>query len=447
MGVKKRLSVLWRKSVIRYLRFTPFKLLTVGFFTYVLLGLVAISIPFAQKGEVGIVDNLFNVVSAISTTGLTVGVVSERYTIFGQMILLLLIQLGTVGYMTLTSCLILARGDKLSRTRIKILGVEFALPEGLEIKSFVISVLLYTILIEAFGTIALWVRFQQLGVENPFWQGLFHSISSFGTAGISLFPNGLESFRTDVPINVIIMTLCMLGAIGFIVPADLWSRMMGYRKEITFTSKVILFFSLIIVLSGSLVYWLVEHQFGQYNLLTAFFQIIQASSTAGFNTVSIQSLKSATLVLMVFIMMIGASPSGTGGGVKNTTVSVMIAIVLSVLRGHPERITFLHHTIPASRIFSAVAVTIVYIHVAFFTIFLLCLTESLPFLDLCFESISALGTVGLSTGITSELSTLGKLILSATMFIGRIGPVTLGLAFFHTTSASHHDNIHTDLVA
>ncbi len=448
MFTKKKLRLLWKKLTVRFLRFTPFKLLTFGFFTYVLLGFLAISLPIAQQTKISLVDNLFNVVSAMSTTGLTVGVVSERYTIFGQLILLTLIQLGAIGYMTLTSCLILARGDKLSQTRIKILGVEFSIPEGLDIKNFVVAVFHYTFLVEVIGTLALWWRFQQLGVENPFWQGLFHSISAFGTAGISTFPHGLESFRTDVPINIIITLLSMLGAIGFIVPADLWSYMSGRRKEITLTSKVILGLSILIVLLGTLVYWMCEGNLGQNNLMTAVFQIVQASSTSGFNTVPIGSLRSATLVFIIFVMIIGASPSGTGGGVKNTTVSVMIAIVLSVLRGHPERITFLRRIIPASRIFSAVAVTILYIHAAFFAIFLLCLTESsLAFLDICFETVSALGTVGLSTGITGQLTTVGKLILTATMFIGRIGPVTLGLAFFHTKSNPNQNDISADLVA
>ena len=447
MSVKKQWRILWKKSILRFLRFTPFKLLTFGFFTYVLLGLVAVSLPWATKADISFVDNLFNVVSAMSTTGLAAGVVAERYSLFGQIVFLVLIQLGAIGYMTLTSCLILARGDQLSQTRIRILGVEFALPEGLEIRNFVVAIVFYTVLIESAGAFVLGHRFNALGIETPYWQGLFHSVSAFGTAGFSLLPNGLEPFRDDIPVNLTVMALCMLGAIGFIIPVDLWSRMTGKRKEITFTSKVILLLSAAIVLLGGLVYWICEGNTDFNNLLTAIFQIVQASSTAGFNTVPVSALNPATLVLMIFVMMIGASPSGTGGGIKNTTVSVMIGIVLSVLRGHPERITFMRRTIPPSRIFSAVAVIIVYIHVAIFTIFILCLTESASFLDLSFEAVSALGTVGLSTGITNDLTDMGKLILTATMFIGRIGPLTLGLAFLHTESNSKFDTIHADLVA
>ncbi|MGL6194389.1 MAG: potassium transporter TrkG, partial [Thermoguttaceae bacterium] len=218
------------------------------------------------------------------------------------------------------------------------------------------------------------------------------------------------------------------------VPADIFGRLTGLRRNVTLTTKVILGSSFVIFLTGTGGYFFCQmFSCGSRNWLASMFQIGSASTTAGFSTVPIGELAPATLVLIIFVMIIGASPSGTGGGIKTTSVTVLIAIVLSVMRGHPERISFFRQAIPMSRIFTAVAVVSTYILLLFFTVFLLCMTENLDFLPICFESVSALGTVGLSMGITSELSTYGKMIITVTMFFGRIGPLTLGLAILYNT--------------
>lgn len=409
----------------------PIKLLALGFLTYVIVGVSFISLPIAQKIPVSFVDNLFNVVSAMSTTGLATGAVSNMYTTFGELVLLCLIQLGAIGYMTLTSFFILSGSDRLSSTRIKILSAEFSLPDTFKIKQFVRHVIIFTLIVELIGAILLGLEFKALNLPTPFYSGVFHSVSAFSTAGFSLYSTGLEPFRDNIVVNFVIAALCYIGAIGFIVPLDIYRKIRGQSDEITFTSKVILTITALVAVLGTFGYFVLE----KTDLMIGFFQVMSASTTAGFNTVPIGALSTSTLIILIIAMIIGASPSGTGGGIKTTTVSALIGVVSSVMRGHPEKITFLKRTIPFNRVFTAVAAAVSYISLLTFAVFLLCIIEKHTFMQLCFETASALGTVGLSMGITSTLSDVGKIILTIVMFLGRLGPLTFGIAFFHSDTS------------
>lgn len=408
----------------------PYQVLILGFMFYVVLGIFFISLPFAQKTDNGLINNLFNVVSAMSTTGLTTGGISGMYTMPGLLVLLVLIQLGAIGYMTITSFIIIAGSNKLSKSRQKILCAEFPLPEGFRIKSFIKNIILYTFIVELIGILLLWRQFSLLGMESPLWSAIFHSVSAFATAGFSIYTNGFEMFKDNVAVNLIISFLCYAGAIGFIIPMDVYRKVTGKSSEITFTSKVILTITGIVALFGTILYLIGEHS----TLLSAFFQVMAASTTSGFNTVPIGNLAPAALTVLIVAMVIGASPSGTGGGIKTTGMSALIATVASVMRGHPEHITFMKRHIPLHRVFTAIAAAFTYIAFLIIAVYCLCLTENFSFIELCFEAASALGTVGLSMGITSGLTVYGKLIITLTMFFGRIGPLTLGLAFFKTNT-------------
>lgn len=408
----------------------PYQVLVLGFMFYVVLGVFFISLPFAQKIDNGVINNLFNVVSAMSTTGLTTGSIGQMYTMFGLLVLLVLIQLGAIGYMTITSFIIIAGSNKLSKSRQKILCAEFPLPEGFQIKTFIKNIILYTFIVELAGILLLWHQFLLLGLDSPLWSAIFHSVSAFATAGFSIYSTGFEAFKDNIAINLIISFLCYAGAIGFIIPMDVYHKITGKSREITFTTKVILIITGMVALFGTMLYLAGEHD----TLLSAFFQVMAASTTSGFNTVPIGSLAPAALTVLIVAMVIGASPSGTGGGIKTTGISALIGTVASVMRGHPEHITFMKRHIPLHRVFTAAAASFTYIAFLVIAVYCLCLTEKFSFIELCFEASSALGTVGLSMGITSGLTALGKLIITATMFAGRIGPLTLGLAFFKTNS-------------
>jgi trk system potassium uptake protein TrkH len=412
-------------------RLKPHQLLLLGFLSYVLLGLVLLSLPVARSASVGIIDNLFNVTSAISTTGLTTVIVSDSYTFFGEFVVLCLFQLGGVGYMTLSSFVVMARGQSLSGARLGVLRTQFALPKELKIRHFVRELVIFAAVIETVGATLLYFEFRAAGVENSLWSAIFHCVSAFATAGFSLNSNSLESFRDNEVVCLTVGTLSYLGAIGFIVIQDVWRTLWRRQQRISFTSKVILIVTSGIFFLGTPILFFSDASLQPLapwdRLWAAAFQIMTSSTTAGFNTVPINQLGTAALTLTMIVMVIGASPSGTGGGAKTTTLSALIAVLLTMLRGRTTVLLF-GHEIPAPRILAATASATLYLVCLATGILVLCLVESHTFLELVFEATSALGTVGLSMGITGDLTSVGKLIIVLLMFVGRVGPLTMGLA-------------------
>lgn len=340
--------------------------------------MIFISLPIAQKTHVSLIDNLFNVVSALSTTGLSTAGISDIYTTFGHVVLLCVIQLGAIGYMTLTSFFILSRSDSISKQRIKILSAEFTLPENFNIKSFVKNVFVYTFIIEFLGAIILFFQFKHLGVDTPLWSGFFHSISAFATAGFSLYSDSLMGYQNNTVICVTIAILCYLGSIGFIVPMDIYKCIKGEKREITLTSKIIILITLLICIVGTTIYTLDMNS----SVLEAFFQIASASTTAGFNSINLTNLSNTVLFVMIFVMIIGASPSGTGGGIKTTTLSALLGVINSVKDGHPDNITFLKKKIPPNRVMTAVANATTYVLLLAVSTTLVCFFDTHSFLEL-----------------------------------------------------------------
>lgn len=413
----------------------PFQFLVLGFLSYVIIGTAFLSLPISQATDVKAIDNLFNVTSAVSTTGLSTVSVSDSYTLFGQIVILVLFQLGGIGYMTLTSFIILARGRQLSNVRNGILGTEFSLPSEFKIHSFIFQVAVFTLIIEFIGTLVLFLEFRALGVESPLWMALFHAVSAFTTSGFSTFSNSMESFKDNWVICVTVGSLCYMGSIGFIVLHDAFLAVKSRAYRVTFTSKVILVLTALIFFVCVPLFYLSEPSLRNAGfaegILISSFQVMTASTTAGFNTVPIGNLAPASLTLLIIAMVIGASPSGTGGGIKTTSVSSCIGIVMSILRGR-STVTFFGHSIPDIRLMTAVASVSIYIGVLAAGVFTLSMAEEQEYIKLVFEAASALGTVGLSMGITGELGNTGKIIVTLLMFLGRVGPLTVGLSLFHS---------------
>ncbi|HSV99485.1 MAG TPA: potassium transporter TrkG [Sedimentisphaerales bacterium] len=435
----RRLCVCSQRTVTFFqagwLALKPAQMLACGFLSYALAGTALLSLPFARQTSVRLVDNVFNVVSAISTTGLATISVPDSYTFFGQFVLLALFQLGGIGYMTTTSFIILARGRPLSETRVGVFNAGFSLPQGFRVARFIRHIVIFSLVIETVGAALLYIEFRSYGVAQPLWSAVFHSVSAFATAGFSLNNNSLEDFRASGIVNVTIGALCYLGAIGFIVLQDAYLSSRSRRRRITFTSKVILAVTALVLAAEMPLFLACEPSLRSMpiheRIYAAFFQIMAASTTSGFNSIPIGQLSAASLTLIVVAMVIGASPSGTGGGIKTTSLSILLGIAGSTLRGR-STITFFRHQIPPHRVATAVASTTLYMGVLAGGVFLLSLTEKQDYLKLVFETASALGTVGLSMGITGELTDLGKWIVTAIMFIGRVGPLTLGFALMHS---------------
>lgn len=410
----------------------PAQQLVVGFVAYALIGALVLGLPLSRtSNDGGFIDHMFNSVSAVSTTGLTTISVADSYSWLGQATLLVLFQIGGVGFMTISSVIIIARGRPLTESRLGVLHTGFALPHYFRMRDFLRHVIVFTGLCESLGAMLLWWRFHTLGVEDALWSAVFHAVSAFATAGFSLNSASLEAFAGDWVVNAVIGTLCLLGGVGFIVAQDVWYSIKLRERMMTFTSKAILLMTASILVLGTALVATIEPTVAALplsdRLLASVFQVMTASTTAGFNTVPIGVLSAPTLVLIIIIMLIGASPSGTGGGMKTTTVSAILGNVASVLRGRAS-VFWLGHEIPPARVAQAFAAASLYLLGIAAGVLALTLTEKLPFIAIVFEACSAIGTVGLSTGVTGELTESGKAVIIALMLVGRCGPLTIGLS-------------------
>lgn len=412
----------------------PLRLVILGYISYIVLGWILLSLPFAQHGPgATALDNLFISTSAMSTTGLATVSVTDSYTLFGQIVILLLIQLGGIGYMTFSSFVILSHKKTLSDKRTEIANVVFSLPDSFRVDKFLRSVILFTVAIETAGATSLYFIFKQAEQPHALWSAIFHSISSFCTAGFSLYNNSFESFKDNFWLNATVAVLSYTGAVGFIVCVDVWRRITNNIPHITLTSKIILHCTFWVSLIGTVILFVSESSIQQLpvdeRLVASFFQAMTSLTTVGFNTISISDISRASLLLLTTLMIIGASPSGTGGGLKSTTFTALIGIMRSSLQGQ-KHIYFRGKRIPAERVRLAVATFCFYMAFLLLGVYLLTLTEQMDFEAILFESASALGTVGLSVGITAKLSCLGKLIVTFLMFVGRLGPLTFGMSLF-----------------
>ena len=408
------------------------KLLIKGYFLLTILCFLFLALPICQKAENSLINHLFFSVSIVSTTGLAPTDFSNSYNLLGQIISLFFIQLGGIGYMALSSFIILKEFKTLPSLSARLLKLEFNLPKEYPLTSFIYSVFIFTLLIETIGSIVLYVGFKEMGVEHPIWQAIFHSISAFCTAGFSLFSDSMTSFSDNPLITNTILVLSLLGSIGFIVLLDFWLRLIRKRKSITLTSKIILFGTFLFWIVAAIAIFISDNEIrsmGWEGMKLASFQSISAHTTVGFNNYDIGSINVGGIFIMVILMIIGASPSGTGGGIKTTSITALIAVLLSILKRR-NHITFFNKEIPAPNIYLAVSSAIFYSFILIIGTWAMLMVDgqNFGFEKILFEVASALSTVGLSTGITGELSDSGKLIISILMFIGRLGVLTFGFA-------------------
>jgi trk system potassium uptake protein len=441
-----------RKSYRKFqLSLSPQQNLLYGFLSYTLIGSLLLCMPYFQKQPVSFLDNLFTATSAISTTGLSSVSFVDSYTWLGQIIVLLLIQIGGVGYMTFTSFLLLSNKSKLTHWHQRVLNAEFSLPKGFVIGDFLKSVILFTLFIEVVGAFAYYLAFTQAGVDHNFaiWSSIFHSVSAFCTAGFGLYNTNLEPFATSVPVNVITSVLAISGSLGFIVVTDFWNRISRKTKKITYTTKVIFGVLIVLLAVGTGVIYYGEPSLNNLSVglrfMISFFQAMSALTTVGFNTIPLGDLSLGVLLILILLMYIGASPSGTGGGLKSTTLTALIAIMWSRIRDN-KQVSFFGKIIPLERLYVATSLFILYASLIFISTFFLSLSENLPLDKLLFEVTSAIGTVGLSTGITGSLSEFGKVVLVFNMFVGRLGLLTFGLAILARKKENESNAGQADLV-
>jgi len=447
-------TVLWqesRKSLVRSFIHSPARISIGAFLSLISAGTILMMLPISAQGErISFVDALFTSASASCVTGLSVFDISTRLSLFGQCVLLAMIQVGGLGIMTMRTLLILVAGKQPTLSNQVLIHDTFTLSKERHPASIIRDVMLYTAVIEACGFLFFWIRFTpDLGLLPGFYSALFHAISAFCNAGFSLFSTSFESHSGDLGINLVLAGLIISGGIGFLVLAEvkhlLFSRRKLHLRRVSLHTKLVVSSTAVLLLGGTLVILLMEWNHTLAGLpvaerfLAAFFQSTTAR-TAGFNTIPISTLKSQTLFFLIMLMFIGASPGSCGGGIKTTTFAALSLLGISRLRGRSKLLAF-KRTIPETSVARAVSILMLSILVVVVGTMLLLMTgvgqafhpESRAlFLDIFFEVVSAFGTVGLSTGITTELTESGKLLLSAIMLIGRIGPLVVALALSRT---------------
>ncbi|GAB5413690.1 MAG: TrkH family potassium uptake protein [Congregibacter sp.] len=421
-------------------RLPPTWALVIGYAAYMVFLWVFLSLPLAlevnKSGDADSLDHAFVAVSAVSTTGLSTVDVGATYSFWGELAILTAIQLGGLGYMTLGSFVLLAIGNQLSGDRIRIGRLCFHLPPTLPLRRFLKRVVIYTFCLEALGAAVLWFQFDGVSESTTrVWAAIFHSISAFCTAGFSTFPDSLEQYRSNGVVNAVVILLSLAGALGFILFNDLWSKLTNWSEhQFSLTSRVILASSCGAISIATTVFYFSESELFVLSnfdhFLIAVFQAISALTTVGFNTYPISGFAHSGLFLLLLLMTLGASPAGTGGGLKSTTWMTGIAALISALTfGRSGHVYAFGREIPTRRVVAAFAAITLYVLCLFVGTFALLWVEpSQDMASLSFEAASALGTVGLSTGVTGDLGDSARWIVMALMFVGRAGPLTIALA-------------------
>ena len=426
---------LTKKYLLLKRGWSPQQNLFYGFITYILLGGFLLCLPIFQKTPASILDHFFIATSAVSTTGLVTISIFDTYNFFGQFIIMSLFQLGGIGYLTFTTFMLLSTTRKITRWHKRILSTEFTLPKTIRIKDFLKSVILFTLIMETLGAILFFIAFKNEGMDTlqAVWSSIFHSISTFCTAGFSLFNDSFMGYVDDNFINFIIAMLAISGSLGFIVITDFGLLIKEKAHKLSFTTKIIFYGFLVLLTFGTTFFYFFEPSIislgSDSRFLAAFFQCMTAMTTVGFNTVDFGGFSQAMVIICVVLMYIGASPSGTAGGIKITTLTAVFSILKSRIRGH-KNITFLGRTIPYERLYIATSAFIFYTVIIVLGTFLISFSDTFAFKDILFEVASALGTVGISRGITGDLSSFAKIVIIVLMFIGRLGVLTFGLAIW-----------------
>ena len=426
----------------RFRRTDTGKLLVFGYALYMIVGWALLSLPISQSASSSSLDTLFIAASAVSTTGLVTVDPASSFSFFGELVILLLIQAGGIGYMTISSFVAVSIEHRLSPERSRMVRTTFPMPSDFKPARFVRDVVVFTLLVEAVGAAILYFLFLNAGVDGALWSAVFHSVSAFCTAGFSLNATSFEAFSGHFGILATLSALSLFGAIGFIVISELWGTSVRHRT-LCFTSKLILRATFFLIAAATVLLFIVQpgSEPAWQRLTNAFFQAMTASTTVGFNSVPIGDMTTAAILVLMLLMIVGASPSGTGGGLKTTTATVLLASMRSVIKRRSS-IRFMKREIDRNVIDQATASGVYYFVVAAIAIFLLAASEGAPLRDVAFEALSALSTVGLSTGLTGELTELGKCVLIILMLMGRAGVLTFALAIAarDETRAEEADN-------
>ena len=424
---------------------SPYRKLIFGFLVAIFIGVILLKMPFSlrENQNITVLDSLFTIVSAICVTGLSVVDISQVFTSTGQLIILFFIQLGGLGVMTVSIIVFLLVGKKMSFETRELLKEERNSNSNGGITNFIKNLLLTVSLIEILGASILAYGFSKYyPLKKSIFYGLFHSVSAFCNAGFSLFTNSLEDFRYDNLISLTVSFLIILGGIGFVTVNSLFIIKKKKLKNLSLTSKFALLITFFLLTFGTMLFLVFEYNNSSTlkgmnfmdKILNSFFQSVTLR-TAGFNTVPLENIKPATVFISYIFMFIGASPGSTGGGIKTTTFGILIFYAFGVLK-RKEYVEVFKRRIDWELINKALAIVVISILYIAVIITILLSIESFSTDRVIYEVISAFSTTGLSMGITASLGIISKFLIIITMFIGRLGPMTVALAFTNNKKSS-----------
>jgi len=427
-------------------RLTPQRIFILSFALAILIGAILLWLPFsAGGGRLSFVDALFSSASAVCVTGLTVIDIGRDLSFAGQILTLVLFQIGGLGIITFSVVLFVLMGRGISFRGREIVQSTFLHTPRRDFIVIVKGVLRLTFISEAVGTLLLFIRFaQDFPPATAFYHALYNAVSAFNNCGYSLFSNSLAAYRGDWIVNLTVMGLIVLGGIGFIVQYEVIACIRGLRERLSLQTKIVLATTGVLILAGAVLFYLFEADHilkgvsGPTQFLDSLFQSI-TSRTAGFNTVDIGRLTNPTGLVMIILMFIGASPGSTGGGIKTTSFTLLLLMIWNRMKGR-YHVNVFNRRIPQEILGRTIAIIFASaLSVVLITSVLLLFSgqgEVLPeqsrhfFVEYLFETVSAFGTVGLSMGVTPKLNDIQKLAVILMMFAGRVGPLALAFSWY-----------------
>ena len=423
--------------VKKFLRLTTTQIIMLSFLGMILLGSLLLSLPVSAADGVPVpyLDALFTATTATCVTGLVTLPTFSTWSIFGQIVILLLIQIGGLGVITIISAFMILLQKRMGIGDRLLLQDAFNLNTLSGIVRFVKRVLAGTFLVEGIGAVLYMIVFVPEFGARGVWVSIFTAISAFCNAGIDIIgPNSLCDYATNPIINLVTAALIILSGIGYIVWWDVLRVGRRGFRSLTLHSKIAISTTAILIFGGGLLIFLLEYgnplTIGTLSffdkLQVSFFQSI-TTRTAGFATVPQQDLTNASSMLCLLLMFIGGSPVGTAGGIKTVTVAVLVVSALATIQNKND-VTLFHRNISRQAVNKAVAVTAMSFAILFASTILLCAVTDAGALDVVYETVSATATVGLTRDLTPSLNSAGKAIIIATMYLGRVGPISLALA-------------------
>jgi trk system potassium uptake protein TrkH len=433
-------SMMKKRDLMKHFqRMNPAAIVIYSYVVADLLGTLLLSLSIASQGaSVHLIDALFTATSALCVTGLTTVSTGGTYSAFGHSVIMVLMQLGGLGVMTFSVFLFLFLGRGFSSRGRWIITETFMPTPMKNAASLLKSIFLFTFIVEAVGAVLLFFQWRdEMPLASAAFAGVFHSISAFCNAGLALFGTSFVEYRGSLFLNATICSLIVLGGIGFPVIYALINRVehLRMRRRVPFSlhTSTVLSTTAILIVVGAVLVFLLEREHGlaplplREQILASLFQSITAR-TAGFNTLDIGSLTVATLFILIMLMFVGASPGSCGGGIKTTSLAVLVAILNGRIRGRQAPSLF-HRTIPEETVSKALSIFILAVITLTVGLIVLLITQPEPpresFLTYLFEAVSAFGTVGLSMGITVSLTGFGKLVIIVIMLLGRVGLLTI----------------------